>query len=68
MNTLKQGDTIGIICPSHVANKNDYEKYRSGIERLGFKVKLRENIYKDTDRYTASVKERVNDLNEMVYD
>ncbi|MBD5512258.1 MAG: LD-carboxypeptidase [Lachnospiraceae bacterium] len=68
MNTLKQGDTIGIICPSCVADKNDYEKYKRGIEKLGFKAKLGKNIYKDTDRYTASVEERVNDLNEMVYD
>ena len=68
MNTLKQGDTIGIICPSYVADKNDYEKYKRGIEKLGFKVKLGKNIYKDTDRYTASVEERINDLNEMVYD
>ena len=68
MSMLKYGDTIGIICPSYVADKNDYEKYRRGIEKLGFKVKLGENIYKDTDRYTASVKERVDDLNEMVYD
>ena len=68
MNILKQGDTIGIICPSYVADKNDYEKYKSGIEKLGFKVKLGKNIYKDTNRYTASVEERVNDLNEMVYD
>lgn len=68
MNTLKYGDTIGIICPSYVADKNDYEKYKRGIEKLGFKVKFGKNIYRDTDRYTASVKERVNDLNDMVYD
>ena len=68
MNMLKYDDTIGIICPSYVADKNDYEKYKRGIEKLGFKVKFGKNIYRDTDRYTASVKERVNDLNEMIYD
>lgn len=67
-NTLKQGDTIGIISPSWVADKSDYEKYARGIEQLGFQVKLGRNIYKDTYRYTASVKERVDDLNEMIYD
>ncbi len=40
MNTLKYGDTIGIICPSYVADQNDYEKYKRGIEKLGFKVKF----------------------------
>lgn len=68
MNTLKPGDTIGIISPSWVADKNDYEKYAKGIERLGFQIKFGKNIYKDTYKYTASVEERVNDLNEMVYD
>lgn len=68
MNTLKPGDTIGIISPSWVADKNDYENYAKGIEKLGFQIKFGKNIYKDTYRYTASVKERVDDLNEMVYD
>ena len=68
MNTLKYGDTIGIISPSWIANKTDYEKYAKGIERLGFQVKFGRNIYKDTYRYTASVTERVDDLNEMIYD
>lgn len=68
MNTLKQGDTIGIISPSWVADKDDYEKYAKGIERLGFQIKFGKNIFKDTYKYTASVEERVDDLNEMVYD
>lgn len=47
MITLKPGDTIGIISPSWVANKNDYERYAKGIERLGFQIKFGKNIYKD---------------------
>jgi len=68
MNLLKHGDTIGIISPSWVANQNDYEKYAKGIERLGFHVKFGKNIYKDTYKWIASVAERVDDLNEMIYD
>lgn len=68
MDTLKYGDTIGIISPSWVADQHDYEKFAQGIERLGFQVKLGRNIYKDTDRYTASVTERIDDLNEMLCD
>ncbi len=68
MHLLKHGDTIGIISPSWVANQNDYEKYAKGIEKLGFHVKFGKNIYKDTYQYTASVAERVDDLNEMIYD
>jgi hypothetical protein len=68
MNLLKHGDTIGIISPSWVANQNDYEKYAKGINKLGFHVKFGKNIYKDTYKYTASVAERVDDLNQMIYD
>lgn len=68
MSTLKHGDTIGIISPSWVADKSDYEKYVKGIEGLSFQVKLGKNIYKDTYKYTASDKERIDDLNEMVCD
>ena len=68
MNTLKQGDTIGIIAPSWVADKNDYERYAKGIEKLGFQIKFGKNIYKDTYKYIASVEERIEDLNEMIYD
>lgn len=68
MNLLKCGDTIGIISPSWVANQNDYEKYAKGIERLGFQVKFGRNLFKDTCKYIASVAERVDDLNEMIYD
>lgn len=40
MNLLKYGDTIGIISPSWVADRNDYEKYAQGIESLGFQVRF----------------------------
>lgn len=62
VNLLKYGDVIGIISPSWVANRNDYEKYAKGIESLGFRVKFGRNIYKDTYRYTASTEERADDL------
>lgn len=44
MGILKHGDTIGIISPSWVADKSDYEKYVKGIEGLGFRIKLGKNI------------------------
>lgn len=68
MNLLKRGNIIGIISPSWVADKADYERYAKGIEELGFQVRFGKNIYKDTYKYTASVSERVDDLNEMIYD
>ncbi len=66
--TLKPGDTIGIISPSHVATVEGYEGIISGIEAKGFKVKKGRNLYKDTYGYLASEAERAEDLNEMVAD
>jgi muramoyltetrapeptide carboxypeptidase len=65
---LKKGDTIGIICPSHVAEPAKYERNFFVLNKLGFKVKTGENFYKDTDGYTASAKERADDLNTLVAD
>ena len=65
---LTQGDTIGIICPSQILDWNKYSRIIDVIERLGYKVKLGENVTKDTDGYIASSEERAADLNAMVAD
>jgi muramoyltetrapeptide carboxypeptidase len=65
---LKKGDTIGVICPSHVAEPARYERNFFVLNKLGFKVKIGENFYKDTDGYTASARERADDLNALVAD
>lgn len=67
-NRLTQGDTIGIICPSQILDWNKYSRIIDVIERLGYKVKLGENVTKDTDGYIASSEERAADLNAMVSD
>lgn len=64
---LREGDVIGIICPSHIAGE-DYKQIVKGIEQLGFRVKLGANIYKNTHGYLASEQERAGDLNDMVCD
>lgn len=65
---LSQGNTIGIICPSHIMDWSRYKHIVDAIERLGFKVKFGENVSKDTDGYIASANERAADLNAMVSD
>lgn len=64
---LREGDEIGIICPSHIAGE-DYKLIVRGIEQLGFQVRLGANIYKNTHGYLASEQERADDLNDMVND
>jgi muramoyltetrapeptide carboxypeptidase len=67
-NKLKMGDTIGIVCPSHIAAMDKYERNISILESLGFRVKCGENIYKNTYGYLASEQERADDFNKMVWD
>ena len=65
---LQRNDTIGIFCPSHVADMERYALVAAAIERLGFNVKFGANIQKDTYGYAASAEERASDLNTLVAD
>ncbi len=65
---LKPGDTIGIVSPSHVADRDEYQTYVRGLEGLGLRVKLGGHIYRDTWGYVASDRERADDFNAMVRD
>ncbi len=65
-NKMPPNGTIGIFCPSHVADFDRYEHIRKNIERLGYKVVFGENIYKDTFGFVASAEERAADLNSLV--
>lgn len=65
---LQHGDTIGIVAPSHVAERERYEPILAGIRARGFAVKTGENMYKATYGYLASEQERADDFNAMVRD
>jgi len=65
---MPPGGTIGIFCPSHVADMERYNAIIDAARRLGFKIKLGDNITKDTYGYAASAKERAADLNALVAD
>lgn len=65
---LNIGDTIGLISPSHVADRETYASIIANLEHLGFKVKTGTNLYKDTWGNVASDIERADDLNSMVAD
>lgn len=65
---LTKGDTIGIVCPSHIANAEKYERDIHVLESLGYRVRLGANVFKDTYGYLASERERADDFNAMVSD
>ena len=68
---LKKGDTIGIIAPSDPIigeNIEELEQARKIVEKDGFKVKYSKNIFSNANGYSATAKEKADDINEMFAD
>jgi len=68
---LKIGDTIGVVAPSNpIINENIEEIYKAKeiIENLGFKVKFSKNLFSNTNGYSATAKEKAEDINQMFKD
>jgi muramoyltetrapeptide carboxypeptidase len=63
---IKYGDKIGIVSPSHIAEKEHYSKIFRGIKSAGFEICAGNNIYKNTYGYIAAEKERADDFNGMI--
>ncbi len=70
-NRLNIGDTIGVCAPSNpIINENIEELKRAKeiVESKGFKVKFSKNIYSNSNKYSASAKEKADDLNSLFGD
>lgn len=68
---LKVGDTIGVVAPSNPIideNIEEMEIARKIIEEKGFKVKYSKNLFSNTNGYSASAKEKAEDINSMFED
>ena len=68
---LKVGDTIGVVAPSNPIideNIEEMERARKIIEEKGFKVKYSKNLFSNTNGYSASAKEKPEDINSMFED
>ena len=68
---LKIGDTIGVCAPSNPIIDEKIEeinKAKDIIENLGFKVKFSKNLFSNTNGYSATAKEKSEDINEMFAD
>ena len=65
---LRIGDTIGVVAPSNpIINENieEIQNAREIIEKLGFKVKFSKNLFSNKNGYSATAKEKAEDINEM---
>jgi muramoyltetrapeptide carboxypeptidase len=69
---LVEGDTVGVIAPSHPVLPNHQEKYNQGIENLrkfGFKIKEGETVKLQHWGYMAGTdSQRADDINAMFAD
>ena len=70
-DSLKKGDTIGVIAPSDFLEEKDVEFIKQSsklFEDLGFKIKLGEFIFSNTLGYSASPLKKVKDVHAMFAD
>ena len=68
---LKIGDTIGVVAPSSPIigdNIDELNKAKEIVERSGFKVKYSKNIFSNTNEYSATAREKAEDINAMFAD
>ena len=68
---LKIGDTIGVVAPSSPIigdNVEELNRAKEIVERSGFKVKYSKNIFSNTNGYSATAREKAEDINAMFAD
>ena len=70
-NKLNIGDTIGVVAPSNPIIGDNIEELQTAkkmIENAGFHVKFSKNLFSNTNGYSATAKEKADDINEMFAD
>ena len=70
-NKLNIGDTIGVVAPANPIINNNIEELNRAkkiIEEKGYKVKFSKNIFLNTNGYSATAKEKAQDINDMFLD
>ncbi|MBD9158306.1 MAG: LD-carboxypeptidase, partial [Clostridiales bacterium] len=68
---LKIGDKIGVIAPSAPVigdNIEEIERAKAIIENKGYEVVFSKNLFLNTNGYSATAKEKAEDLNNMFED
>ena len=68
---LQRGDTIGVIAPSDpiIGEKiEEVMRAKKIVEKDGFKVKFSTHLFSNTCGYSATAKEKAEDINEMFAD
>ena len=70
-NSIKKGDTIGVVAPSEIITDDDLEQIESSkkfFEDLGYKIKFGKYVRTNSTGYGATPKEKAEDINSMFKD
>ena len=65
---LKRGDIIGVVAPSNPVideNIEEVKKAKEIVENDEFRVLFSKNLFSNTNQYTATAKEKAEDINDM---
>ncbi len=65
---LKRGDIIGVVAPSNPVideNIEEVKKAKEIVENDEFRVLFSKNLFSNTNQYTATAKEKADDINDM---
>lgn len=68
LERLRRGDIIGVVAPSNPVideNIEEVKKAKEIVENDGFKVLFSKNLFLNTNQYTATAKEKAEDINDM---
>jgi len=70
-NSIKPGDTIGVVAPSEIITEEDIEQIENSkkfFEGLGYKIKFGKYVSTNSTGYGAKAKEKAEDINNMFKD
>src|SRR4051794_14470935 len=65
---LKQGDTVGVICPSGYMPMENMETCLQTLVQWGFKIKIGRTLGKQFNYFSGTDEERLTDLQQMMDD
>lgn len=65
---LRPGDTVGIISPCSLAERDKIEGTAKTLKEMGYRVKFARNLFADTWGFAGSLEERAADFNAMLAD
>ena len=67
--TLKQGDTIGMVCPAGFMSPEKFQTCVVQLQQWGYKVKLGKTMFSSSETYFSGTdEERLQDLQQMLDD